>query len=84
MTREASLSAVNVRQTFGRLVKAIPGKPIDFITIFCYITTALGELFGRDFGWKWYGTILLLLAVFVAKEVVEPKPIKANEVAKES
>lgn len=77
LKRETSLAVINVRQAIGKLFKAIPGNTIDFILIFCYITTALGELFGRKYGFCWYSLLIILLAVFLVKELLGLK-IKPN------
>lgn len=74
LKRDAALPVINIRQTVGSVFKALPKKTLDLIVIFGFITTAIGELFGRNYGWKWYSLLLLLLVAFVVKEVVEPAP----------
>ena len=74
LKRDTAMPVINIRQTASSIIKNLPKKTLDVILIIGFITTAFGELFGRDYGWKWYGLLLLLLAAFVVKEVVDPAP----------
>lgn len=68
------MPVINIRQTFSSIIKHLPKKTLDLILIVGFTTTAFGELFGRSYSWKWYGLLLLLLAAFMVKEVVDPAP----------
>lgn len=74
LVRDGGLPAINFRRSLSSFVKYIPKKTLDFIVLFAFISTSLGELFGREYSWEWFMVILLLLAAFVVKEVVEPSP----------
>jgi len=74
LTKDGGLPAINIRRTLTSFAKYIPKKTLDFIVLFAFISTSLGELFGQSYDWKWFIIILLLLAAFMVKEVVEPSP----------
>ena len=42
--------------------------PLDFIGVFCFITTAIGELIGREYGMDWYVILFILLIILFIKE----------------
>jgi len=81
LKRDGGLPLITVKNVVSNALKSLPGKPLELILVFAFVTTSLGELFGRDYGWKWYALLLLILAAFVVKEVVEPKPIIERKVA---
>lgn len=75
LQKEGTLFLSNTKNITSKVIKSFSGKPLEAILVFSYITTALGELFGRDYSWKWYGLLLLILIVFMVKGLVEPKTI---------
>ncbi len=72
--KEGGISTFNVKKIMSTALKSLPGKPLELILVFAFITTSIGELFGRNYGWKWYSIIILILVLFVVKELVDSKP----------
>jgi len=72
LTKEASLPIVNVKHIISKTLKSVAGKPLELILIFSVITTAIGELFGRDYGMKWYTLIGVILLIYVVKDIIDP------------
>ena len=60
---------VEVVNKLGRgISKVAKSGPLDFIAVFCFITTAIGELIGREYGVDWYVILFILLIILFIKE----------------
>lgn len=60
---------VEVVNKLGRGISRIAKSgPLDFIAVFCFITTAIGELIGREYGIDWYVILFILLIILFIKE----------------
>lgn len=61
--------SVEVVKKMGRVIsKTARSGPLDFIAIFCFITTAIGELIGSEYGMAWYLILSILLILLFIKE----------------
>lgn len=69
------------RRTLREMAKEISGKSLEFIFVFSFITTAIGELFGRDYSNRWYGLIVLILIAFLVKSYLDS--FKNDDIIKE-
>ena len=63
------MKTVEVVNKLGKgISKIAKSGPLDFIGVFCFITTATGELIGREYGTKWYILLWTLLILLFTKE----------------
>jgi len=53
--------------------KANKSGPLNSIASFCFITTAIGELFGVNYGIIWYMVLFTLLIMIFIKDFYKPK-----------
>lgn len=73
---------VEVINKFGRNIqKVAKSGSLDFIAMFCFITTAIGELIGREYGTDWYVILFILLITLFIKEIklINKKEGKQND-----
>lgn len=80
--REAKMPIINVRNVVSKTLKALSGKALESILVFSFLSTAIGELFGRAYGLKWYILLVVILVAYVVKEVVASKPAEEYKVVK--
>lgn len=73
LKKDGGLSAINVKNIALKAAKSFSGKPLEIILVFSFITTALGELFGRKYSGDWYIMLFTILIIFTIKEIVCPK-----------
>ena len=60
---------VEVVNKLGRgISKVAKSGPLDFIAVFCFITTGIGELIGRKCSGEWYAILFILLIILFIKE----------------
>ena len=61
--------------------KVAKSGSLDFIAVFCFITTAIGELIGREYGMDWYVILFILLIILFIKEanLINKKEGKQND-----
>jgi len=72
-TKDIVSSSNTIKRTFGAIANFVPKNTLDFIVILSFTTTAMGELFGRCYGIKWYILLLFLLIAFLTKETIKYK-----------
>jgi len=60
---------VEVVNKLGRVIsKTARSGPLDFIAVFCFTITAVGELIGSSYGMSWYIILSILLILLFLKE----------------
>jgi len=74
IVREARMPIINVKNAISKTLKALSGRALEVILVFSFISTAIGELFGRAYGLKWYILLAVILVAYVIKETIALKP----------
>lgn len=77
--REARMPIINVKNAVSKALKALSGKALELILVFSFLSTAIGELFGRAYGLKWYILLFIILVVYILERIFIIKPEETKE-----
>lgn len=64
ITRDRLIKKSSIKRVLEKAGVFFSLDPTNFLMVMCFLVTAVGELFGREFSWKWYIFLVIITAVF--------------------